>query len=235
MSANANLALILADNVESGQFRAAILKQRSIDAVVVRYSANGNGIKIPMRYDIVVIDSHYNTESTLTLLRHTRGQTSVPFILLTYETDVRHHLNIYELGVDECVTKPVSELLFLAKVSAWLRQKPCVPHGDESYKEKNDTISYNGMTLDPQRRLVSTQDGGSIRLSDLEFRLLHVFMVNRGRVLETNQLLRNVWNYEDVSSRLLTNLVYRLRQKLAVPPTQANHIKTIERIGYMFE
>jgi DNA-binding response OmpR family regulator len=235
-----HMTLVLADNIETGKLRANILKMRGIASSVVRYGPKTTDLKLPKHFDLVVVDSHYTAESAMEVVQHIRERSTAPLMLLTYETDERNHLDAYRQGVDECVTKPISELLFLAKVTAWLRQAAHVDSDSDgapppSSHTNHEKISHNGFTLDSANRRVCTQDGRSVKLSTLEFRLLHLFLANHGRVLETNQLLKKVWNYEDVDSRLLTNLVYRLRQKLSTTSIRSDHIRTLEQVGYIFE
>lgn len=97
-------------------------------------------------------------------------------------------------------------------------------------------MAQDGFVWDPQSHHITTRDGHVVKLSALESRLLQILLVNQGRTLETNQLLHNIWQEcEDVDARLLTNLIYRLRRKLASVAVNVDHIKTIDRIGYLYE
>lgn len=236
--------LILADNVETAQIRASILKHRLIASTIVRYGPQVNRIMLPKRYSMALIDSHYHSDAALALVRQLRSECAGPIMLLTHENSVTYHLDAYAAGVDDCVVKPVSELIFLAKIAAWLRQTPVAPSGEVSAITAGETSpsvtagsneSYDEFRLDPKFRRVSTREGHAIKLSKLEFRLLQIFLANQGRVLETSHLLQKVWDYDNVEARQLANLVYRLRHKLSAIPSKYDRIKTVERIGYMYE
>jgi DNA-binding response OmpR family regulator len=226
--------LIVADNREVAQIQASILKHRSITSVVSPYGSRSNRVQLPKRYDLVLVDSYYNRDEAIAQVQMLRPECNRPILLFTFENDVRYQLDAYAAGVDECILKPISELLILAKVGAWIRQSKFA--GLETTTTFDfSKITYNGITLDPQSRQVSSADGMSLRLSKLEFRLLQIFVSNHGHVLETNQLLSKVWDHEEVEPRLLTNLVYRLRCKLSAILDRAGRITTVDRIGYMFE
>ena len=143
-----------------------------------------------------------------TPLRHIRANSVQPLLFFTYETDERFHLNAYELGVEECIAKPIGIPLFLAKVHAWL-------HRAAIQNAPNTILCVSRFQIDPERRLVTTPDEVTIKLSNLECRLLYVLMANRGRILESQLLVDRIWSeYQDVDSQLVKNLIYRLRRKI---------------------
>jgi hypothetical protein len=73
-----------------------------------------------------------------------------------------------------------------------------------------------------------------IVLTALEFRLLHYFVVNAGRVLEREQLFESVWGYDDeFNSNSLDVFVYRLRTKLE-RASGKKAIHTVRGFGYRF-
>ena len=83
--------------------------------------------------------------------------------------------------------------------------------------------------------MLSTPDGYSIKLSVLEYKLLTILVANRG-ILSTDYLLSRIWGqYADADRRLLTNLVYRLRQKLEAEPIRIKNIRTVEGVGYVYD
>ncbi len=236
------VVLILADNIDNAQLQADGLKHRSIESQIRRFGAQTGTVTLPKRYNLVLIDSMYSGEAALTLLRQIRNECATPIVLVTHELDVRYQLAAYEAGVDECIVQPISAMLLLAKISVWLRQQAATTSEAEQEDpcagapSRNTRGSRHEFALDPKSRRVTTVDGFSVKLSILEFRLFQIFLANEGRVLETNQLLSKVWlNYDEVDARLLTNLVYRLRQKLYAEPFKRAYIRKVDRIGYVFE
>ena len=60
-------------------------------------------------------------------------------------------------------------------------------------------------------------------------------MANPGQVLTSEVLLDRIWpEYEDADSRLVKNLIYRLRRKIERDPQQPKFIKTVDSVGYAF-
>jgi DNA-binding response OmpR family regulator len=78
--------------------------------------------------------------------------------------------------------------------------------------------------------------GSAVKLTNLEFRLLHLLMAHPGQVLEAGVIIDRVWGYPDTGdSVLLKNLVYRLRQKVEPEPGEPRYIGTVAGVGYAFQ
>ncbi len=168
-------------------------------------------------------------QNDIALCNSLRGESITPILMITDRQDESHILAAYKAGVDECVTKPVSPGLFLAKVTAWLRRSWTLP------AEALDGVKAGELRLDPVRRMVENSAGQQIKLTNLEFRLLHVLMTNPGWTLETNVLIERVWGYRgDGDTNLLKNVVYRLRRKLEADLDNPSLILTDPGVGYKY-
>ena len=71
-------------------------------------------------------------------------------------------------------------------------------------------------------------------LSALEYRLLLVFLNNRGRILTRGQLLESIWDIagDFVNDNTLTVYIKRLREKIESDPQNPTVIKTVRGLGY---
>jgi DNA-binding response OmpR family regulator len=87
--------------------------------------------------------------------------------------------------------------------------------------------------VDTERGLV-TKNGTEIFLSALEYRLLLVFLNNKGTVLSRDKLIEEIYNFagEFVNDNTLTVYVKRLRDKIEDNPQNPNFIKTVRGLGY---
>ena len=91
-----------------------------------------------------------------------------------------------------------------------------------------------GIFLDVDQRLL-TKDFKQIRLSEMEFKLLHSLILRHGRVVSKETLLEEVWNYNLFSnSKTLEVHISRLRKALK-KNFNISPIKTIYKTGYMFK
>lgn len=84
---------------------------------------------------------------------------------------------------------------------------------------------------------VVKKQGEEVFLSALEYRLLLVFLNNRGQILTRNQLLEDIWDIagEYVNDNTLTVYIKRLRDKIEENPQKPEIIKTVRGMGYKME
>lgn len=107
-------------------------------------------------------------------------------------------------------------------------------HSFESIYKVSNLIEYKGISLNPGERIVKF--GSSyLSLRNLEFRLLHYFLNNRGFVLTKRKILEDVWDRNAVTTTTtLESHISSLRKKLAVHMDN-ELIKTVYCVGYMVE
>ena len=92
-------------------------------------------------------------------------------------------------------------------------------------------LSYNGLQLNLDKKS-TTVDGNPISLTPTEFELLHLLLVNRGKVLSRQQLMDMVWAGVVVTDRTVDVNITRLRKKLG---PYAQNVISRTGYGYVFE
>jgi DNA-binding response OmpR family regulator len=163
--------------------------------------------------DLVVIDVDISHEKRLELYRQFRAVSVAPILMFLpayHETQI---LAAYEVGVDDVVIKPVSPAVFLAKIRAWTRRSWTVS------VEGLNLVKAGKHRLDPARRSLLSPDGREAKLTNLEFRLLHLLMSQPGHVFPAEDIVQSIWGgYDNGDQVLLKNVVYRLRRKIESDP-----------------
>ena len=75
----------------------------------------------------------------------------------------------------------------------------------------------------------------SVKLTAMEFKVLRFFVFNQNRVISRDELLNEVWGYENYPcTRTVDNHVLKLRQKLERDPSNPVHFRTAHGMGYRF-
>lgn len=92
-------------------------------------------------------------------------------------------------------------------------------------------LSYNGLSLNLDKK-EATVDGNPVSLTRTEFELLHLLLVNRGKVLSRQELMDTVWAGVVVTDRTVNVNITRLRKKLG---PYAQNIASRTGYGYVFE
>jgi len=81
----------------------------------------------------------------------------------------------------------------------------------------------------------ATRKGQPLMLTTMEFKTLKYMAQNARRVISRNELLNQVWGYENYpSTRTVDNHILRLRRKLERDPSRPIHFRTVHRAGYKF-
>ena len=89
--------------------------------------------------------------------------------------------------------------------------------------------------LDPTQRCIVDSQGLEIKLTNLEFRLLHLLMSRPGYVFSAGDIIESLWGgYGNGDQILLKNVVYRLRKKIEADPSHPMLLQTRQG-GYSFQ
>ena len=152
----------------------------------------------------------------------------LPVLMLTARSEVVDKVVGLKLGADDYLTKPFEVVELLARLEALLRRSSEGSTGLNSYQ-------FGEVKVDFRRAEVSLA-GQPVALSSMEMRLLQEFIEHRGELLSREQLLDEVWGYDETPfSRTVDVHVASLRQKLEPTPSHPRYIITVHRRGYRFD
>jgi two-component system OmpR family response regulator len=157
--------------------------------------------------DLIVLDVLLPDLDGFAIISQLRQEGSaVPVIFLTARDTRQDKVTGFGLGGDDYVTKPFGLEELAARVRAVLRRTR--PDSDGVMLRFAD-LELNQVSYEVRRA------GQPVALSRTEFRLLRYLMLNPGRVLTREQLLRHVWSYDfDGSSTVVGTYISYLRRKL---------------------
>jgi two-component system, OmpR family, phosphate regulon response regulator PhoB len=184
---------------------------------------------IAAKPDLVVLDWMLPDRSGLELAqlwRRDRSFAQLPILMLTARSEEADIVAGLEAGVDDYLTKPFSPKELVARVNAILRR---------AAPDRTATVvEAGGIRLDPTL-VEATHNGAPIKLSPMEFRLLHYFMKNPARVHARDRLLDHVWGGDAfLEERTVDVHIKRLRAVLDKHGC-AHYIDTVRGVGYRFD
>jgi DNA-binding response OmpR family regulator len=174
--------------------------------------------------DLILLDINLPRLDGYEVLRRIRAASDTPVIMLTVRGEEDDMVRGLDLGADDYIAKPFSPKNLLARIRAVLRRSGQPLPAD---------LTLGDLTVDVDRQGVRRADGTAIRLTPLEFRLLHYLLVNQGQVLPAEMIIEHVWGYDTDGDRtLLKQLVRRLRLKIEPDPAHPRYIETVPGVGY---
>ncbi len=222
-------ALLLCDDAEEGGTWASLLRGAGLEVISTGARVEDLEALEHRGVDLIVINSHDHRMDNLALCQRLRSEFINPILLLAPLCDDEQVIKAYDAGVDDYVQAPVAPDLFLAKVQAWLR------HAWRATASGLEDIRVGPFSLDACRRELNIEGRPPVKLTNLEFRVLHLLMSHPGRLLETNMIVDRVWGYAGHDeSVLLKNVIYRLRRKIEADPARPRYIQTVNGAGYTF-
>ncbi len=204
------------------------LEMDGYKVVVAGDGEGGLAQMIDNTFDLVLLDVMLPGMSGFDLLKKARERgISVPVMMLTAKGEEVDKVLGLELGADDYITKPFSLRELLARVRAVLRRREGTgPPGGAA------RIVLGEVTVDFQAYR-ATHGSESLEMTPKEIDILRFLWEHRNRVVSRDQLLTNVWGYEEsVSTRTVDNFILKLRQKIEKDPSRPRHIITIHGIGY---
>jgi len=186
----------------------------------------------------VLLDINMPGEDGLTILRRLRSERDVVVIMLTAAGEIVDKIVGLEMGADDYLAKPVDLRELEARLKAVLRR--AVPEPKLANLPDGpavaEMIGFEGFKLDLQGAKLLDSDDQEIPLTAMEFRLLRVFVENRGRVLNRDQLLELAHDRGwDPFDRSIDIRISRLRRKIEKNPSKPEMLRTVRGIGYVFD
>ena len=162
-------------------------------------------------------------------LKNNPDTKSIPIIMLTAKGEESDEVIGFGIGADDYISKPFSPKVLVARINAVLRRRGIAAPEEE---DEQPVITANELIINPNRHEV-TLSGEEIRLTPIEFKVLHFLASSPGRVFTRKRIIDEAQG-EDVfiTERTVDVHVVALRRKLG---DHAHLIETVRGVGYKFK
>ena len=175
------------------------------------------------RSDLVLLDVSLAEGNGFAACKAIKEEYDIPVIFLTASGDEFSTVTGFDLGADDYIPKPFRPRELVSRIKNVLRLTG----------NTGKTVILGEVLVDTEKG-TATKNGNELYLSALEYRLLLVFINNRGIVLSRTKLLESIWDIagEFVNDNTLTVYIKRLREKIEDDPANPTIIKTVRGLGY---
>jgi two-component system OmpR family response regulator len=177
--------------------------------------------------DLLIVDINMPMMDGFEFIERIRSNgDNTPALMLSARADRADITRGLTLGADDYVTKPFGLEELVLRIKAILRRS-------QFTVTTPTNISCGPITLDSDSHQVTFNDE-KVDLSPTEFRLLHVLLESKGRVLSKTYLLDEVWGitFESESTVVDTYISY-LRKKLHRDGFEG--IRTVRGVGFQLQ
>lgn len=196
----------------------------SVDAVyngddALDYLLEGN-------YDGAILDIMMPGLDGITVLKKIRaaGKT-LPVIMLTAKSEIDDRVEGLDAGADDYLTKPFASRELLARIRSMTRRQP---------ELKDNRLSMEDITLD-RAEYTLTGPKDSLTLSNKEFQILEMFLMNPKVSLSADQIFEKIWGLDsEAEINVVWVYISNLRKKLTSVGSVVS-IKSTRGLGYSLE
>jgi len=157
------------------------------------------------------------------VLREDKDLSRIPIIFLTARSDEKTEVEGLNKGGDDYITKPISTTKLISRIKAVLRRF------DDNLESVN-RLEVHDIEIDKDRYIV-TRGEEEFQLPRKEFELLFFLASRKGKVMDRQTLLNQVWGDNIyVVDRTVDVHIRKIREKLG-----DHYIETVKGVGYRFK
>lgn len=219
---------VLEDDAAIGMGLSYSLKNEGYDVTVAKNVKSAYEILNKETFSLYILDLTLPDGSGYDVCREIKKSGDFPVIFLTaYDDEVNVVMGL-ELGADDYISKPFRVKELLARIKSVLRRYS---------KDSPDGIVSDGSIKVNTNEAKIYKNGAEIILTAMEYKLLLIFINNRGKVLSRQRLLEDIWDVagDFVNDNTLTVYIKRLRDKIEEDPAKPQIIKTVRGLGYIID
>ncbi len=220
---------------------ATISELVSINLEMAGYEVNqaedgikGQALALQVQPDLIMLDLMLPKVDGFTVcqrLRRDPRTIDIPVLMLTALGQIQDKIEGFNAGADDYLTKPFDVEEMLLRVRALLRRTDRIPQA----AKHSEILNQGPLTLIPER-FEANWLGKNIKLTHLEFELLHCLLQRHGQTVAPRDILKEVWGYEpDDDIETIRVHIRHLRTKIEPDPRRPRYIKTVYGAGYCLE
>lgn len=219
---------VLEDDAAIGMGLSYSLKNEGYDVTVAKNIKSAYEILNKETFSLYILDLTLPDGSGYDVCREIKKSGDFPVIFLTaYDDEVNVVMGL-DLGADDYISKPFRIKELLARIKSVLRRY--------SKDSPDGVVSVGSIKVNTNEAKVY-KNGAEIILTAMEYKLLLIFINNRGKVLSRQRLLEDIWDVagDFVNDNTLTVYIKRLRDKIEEDPAKPQIIKTVRGLGYIID
>ena len=184
--------------------------------------------------DLVLMDIMMPEMDGIAATVKLREEYNIPVIFLTAKSELSDKVLGLNVGADDYVTKPFDPVEVQARVRSHLRRYMNLG-GQLKPEPVKDVLSIGGIELNDAEKSVMV-DGEPVKLTPIEYNILHLLIRNPNRVFSSGQIYERVWNENAIGNESSVAVHIRhLREKIEINPSEPRYLKVVWGQGYKME
>ncbi|MDN6030212.1 MAG: response regulator transcription factor [Lactococcus plantarum] len=220
--------LIIEDEKQLARFVSLELEHEGYSVQVRHDGRSGLEAAISQDWDMILLDLMLPELDGFEVARRLRNEKQTPITMMTARDSTMDKVAGLDIGADDYITKPFAIEELLARLRANFRRQD----REIQKRKKTDGTTFRDLTINKKNRQVE-RGGEVIDLTKREYDLLATLMKNVNDVVTREQLVQNVWGYDEGTETNVVDVYIRyLRNKLD-QDGKDSYIQTVRGLGYM--
>lgn len=171
--------------------------------------------------DVIILDIGLPGINGIEVTGRLRPSIQTPIIILSVHAAESEKIAALDAGADDYLTKPCDFGKLLDRIHTAL----------QTTLNDEDVFTAGDLVVDVNRETVYVANK-LVRLTEPEYNLLKVLVLNAGKLLTKSRLAKEIWGGKDDAQEMLQTTIRTLRQKLNANSSQPSHIETEPGVGY---
>ncbi len=219
--------LIIEDEKNLARFVSLELQHEGYEVIVEVNGREGLETALEKEFDLILLDLMLPEMDGFEVTRRLQTEKTTYIMMMTARDSIMDVVAGLDRGADDYIVKPFAIEELLARIRAIFRRQDI-----ESEKKVPSQGIYRDLVLNPQNRSVNRGDD-EISLTKREYDLLNILMTNMNRVMTREELLSNVWKYDEaVETNVVDVYIRYLRGKIDIPGKES-YIQIVRGMGYV--
>lgn len=218
--------LVVEDNETIIEGLEYLLEKEGFKAIIVNTKKEAEHYIDTEQFDLFLLDVQLPDGTGFDLCKYIKQKSDMPIIFISARTEEINVVYGLDIGADDYITKPFRSDELVSRINCVLRR----------YKKQvqdNNIIKYRNIKVNIETAKVY-KDNEEIFLTNLEYRILLMFLNNINKLITRDELLEKIWDIDGnyVNDNTVSVYIKRLRMEMG-DTEECQMLKTIRGIGYI--
>lgn len=226
--------LVVEDEKEINDAIEIYLKNQGYEVYKAYNGLEGLKIMNEEEIHLAIVDMMMPVMDGTTMIMKARVDHDFPIIVLSAKSEDIDKITGLNIGADDYVTKPFTPMELLARVNSQLRRYQRFLNIKEEKEVNEQRLIIKGLEMDLNSKEVYV-DGELVKITPIEFKILHLLMKSPGRVYSADEIYEQVWHEDAINTETVMVHIRNIREKIEIDSKNPRYVKVVWGVGYKIE
>lgn len=178
---------------------------------------------------LLITDIMLEDRDGMEAIRQIRTFSDIPVIVLSQNDNEWTKIEALNAGADDYVVYPCNPLELAARAKSQIRRYTQLSNMSENVRH---IYRVDGLMIDDMTRKVYV-DGREVKLTPIEYKILKLLVLERGKVLSVEEIYESIWHLKAVGAdNTIAVHIRHIREKIEDNPKEPRYLKVVWGTGY---